>query len=1369
MEGYQYHVFFEVKDLTDKAFKHIQKYFSLQRRSGGGDCEVSKAGKDIYKISFLNVKARDNVLRKKDHNISVPEEGNIYVSVRSENIAERSEQPKDSDAQDQETATGKSVEKVYKLDQYLLRYLSESEKPKKDFKKCCSGLFCSFKICTESEKLVVTRDPEAKDSCSLDKWEIGVDQLVDALKYRYNVHFEVERDKSAIIEDNAFLQNDFLKIYSDEGTDLAVVVGERKEVNKILKLISGFQEKDQVQKECHITEDQYALIKEQFEFYVTSNSPNLKILKDQGDVVLLKGVEKDVSDGENELSKLVHAIQKKKIPLDPVIVSFLKSSDIIKHFQKRFQKSLRSPVMLETSGSDLVLLCVSDGPLEEAATAVQRDLCEETVHLESAQKYDAFCKLKQDLSDALSQVNAQGVQAEIKYQDESSSDPKVQLVGFTTEVRKLKKIIFEYKRNHQRHQDSLPLRCLEMAENFPEILSMAGLKRNSVEIKPICSPFPCVHLTGPLCEVQAVKDVLGSFLQSLVMKRFEVKGPGVWQFFQQNGAETLKLVKGSFNVAILPINEGPRRDRVPEYHSFLSCPSNQAQASPVYENLIRIKVVIGSLEEQQVDAMIAPMVNTNLTSTLIGKSLLKKGGQQLQKNFDTAKIQRSLALGDVLKVDATPALGCSKVFFIEFEPKGKMHESDKSLTSVLGRAFFQCELNSCGAVALPVIGPGIVLSMPVEESVDMLTKAICRFLSRPTDSLHTFCIPIMPNYPHSEQMFQRVMANLSEEMVDKNGHALFSSLTSDLDEVTIPVGKIELHLVFGDITNETTDAIVNTTDFTDFQTNGVCKDILTKAGPRVQAQLTGAKVASGKIFTTPPGNFPCKTIIHVCGNRSPDVIKTLAKAIITHCEHAHYQSVAIPAICAGQGALEPNVVAKSILEGVKDTIQGGNLQYLQIIRFILMKINVFLEFKTMAEQIFGANSQLTAPAPLIPTSGHSSPSTRARAVSLPALPDLSSLFSSVPVVEEKAAFLVMGDSDKDVCDACQELQRAFDGQCSTQSFCSDDIKRLTDTEMNMFLSHVDSFHLKLEDSSPGGLVVRGRKDGVNEVAKVMQDSLRRQVREKDEAALYSQVAWCIRGDRGVWQKVSKEVNMKLETADVDDGIVDAQGVKWTVDLNRNEAKASDSGRVTALKRLENHLDFRPPIYWDNMSQNDSVNVIALDPQSTEYQTVKADFKKTAPKTVLKIERIQNPKLRQMYEVRKADLEVKNTLVGAAEKLLYHGTSETSCSSIINSNFNRNYSGQNGTAYGQGTYFAVNASYSASTAFAVPLSDGTQQMFVARVLTGYFSQGQGGMRTPPVRVQPDILYDSVVDNIANPTMYVVFHDCQAYPDYLITFQ
>ncbi|RXN19008.1 poly [ADP-ribose] polymerase 14-like protein [Labeo rohita] len=1195
MENYQHAVFFEAGILSDAELGHIHKYFQIKRKSGGGDCKISKVDDNTYMITFTVKEAQEKVLERKDHVIKI-EGQEIHISLRRENVAESSKQPKEFT--NQKYASAKSVEKVFKLDHYLLRYISECKKANSHLNKVLSALSCTFEINIESEELVVVRDQAAEDVHLQKEWEFLVQNMFENLKSCYTIHFEVDRDKSAILKKNCVLQSENLKIYYEDFSCLTVVVGEKQEVEKNVKFLSGLQDKQQIQQECRISEKQFNLIKEHFELYIKTYLPALKITQEHAGVLLLKGPEKEVHEGEKELLKLAEGIKEKRIPSHHALMTFLESSGCIQYFQNRFQQSLRSPVILETSGSDLLLLSLSDGALEEAAAAVQRDVCLETVRLEDTHISSAFTKLKEDLSEATRQANCKCVKVELKYLDESGFKPKVQLVGYTTEVNTLKNIVLQYKRNHQNHHVSLTLPRPEMAEHFSEILAMAGVKKSSVVIKPTCSPSPCVHLTGPLCEVEDLKDSLKSFLQSHATKRFEVKGPGVQQFFQGEGAETLKFGRRSSAVLILPIDEEHKISKYTSYISLQSLPFTAPSQDVLdfmdsMDNEIHIKVVVGRLEQQQADVFVAPMIQTNMTSTLIGSSLLNKAGQQLQNNFNNAKGCHTLMPGEVLEVDATPALGCSKVLFIECAPKGNKLISEKALRSGLGQVF---ELS------------------------------------------------------------------------------LFHSLTSDLDEIIMAVGGIKLHLVFGDITNETTDAIVNTTNFEDFQTAGVCKDILTMAGPQIQAQLTG-----------------------------------------------------------GQGGLDPSVVAKSILEGIKNGIQGVNLQHLKNIRIILLKINVFLKFKAVALQIFGVGSLLT---------------------------------------ESRAAFLIIGHTSNDVSDACRELQWAYDSQCFTHTFFPDDIRRLTQDELDQLLYKVNSLNLQLDTSSSDRWVVKGLKDGVNEVVGLIQDALRRQseckVREKEQALLFTQVTWCILGQWGVWQKLPKEVNHKLENADVKDGIVDAQGVKWTVDLQKMEARACDSRQVTTLKRLENISDFALPIYWDNMSQSEPLKVTDLDLSSAEYRNVKVNFKRTVTKTVLKIQRIQNINLRRLYEVRKKELENKNGSMGAGEKILYHGTSKESCTSIMKMNFNRSLAGQNATIYGQGTYFAVNASYSANPTYAVPAADGTQCMFVACVLTGYHTQGQMDMVMPPVRLAQDH-YDSVVDNMQNPSMFVVFHDCQAYPDYLITFK
>jgi len=63
------------------------------------------------------------------------------------------------------------------------------------------------------------------------------------------------------------------------------------------------------------------------------------------------------------------------------------------------------------------------------------------------------------------------------------------------------------------------------------------------------------------------------------------------------------------------------------------------------------------------------------------------------------------------------------------------------------------------------------------------------------------------------------------------------------------------------------------------------------------------------------------------------------------------------------------------------------------------------------------------------------------------------------------------------------------------------------------------------------------------------------------------------------------------------------------------------------------------------------------------------------------------------------------------------------------------------------------------------------MFLAKVLTGDYCQGYSGLKAPPVKPQAgdgNRLYDSVVDRMVKPTLFVVFKDSSVYPTYLITY-
>lgn len=79
----------------------------------------------------------------------------------------------------------------------------------------------------------------------------------------------------------------------------------------------------------------------------------------------------------------------------------------------------------------------------------------------------------------------------------------------------------------------------------------------------------------------------------------------------------------------------------------------------------------------------------------------------------------------------------------------------------------------------------------------------------------------------------------------------------------------------------------------------------------------------------------------------------------------------------------------------------------------------------------------------------------------------------------------------------------------------------------------------------------------------------------------------------------------------------------------------------------------------------------------------------------------------------------------------------------------------GAVYGDGVYFARDASYSLSYSKASPTGD--HFMYLARVLVGKHTAGKKGMKIPPAidPRRPEILYDSVVNREENPYIFVVF--------------
>ncbi|KAK1156739.1 protein mono-ADP-ribosyltransferase TIPARP-like [Acipenser oxyrinchus oxyrinchus] len=159
--------------------------------------------------------------------------------------------------------------------------------------------------------------------------------------------------------------------------------------------------------------------------------------------------------------------------------------------------------------------------------------------------------------------------------------------------------------------------------------------------------------------------------------------------------------------------------------------------------------------------------------------------------------------------------------------------------------------------------------------------------------------------------------------------------------------------------------------------------------------------------------------------------------------------------------------------------------------------------------------------------------------------------------------------------------------------------------------------------------------------------------------------------------------------------------------------------------------------------------------------------------ILDIYQIQNMHLWTKYTIQKKFMSrgLSSAEMSQLELPLFHGTTEEAVQSICKNNFDPRVSGQkHGSNYGQGTYFAKNASCSAR--FAIESKSGLSYMFLAMVLVGKSAVGEQSFRRPPP-LEPDSptsdLYNSCVDKKQQPQMFVIFDSCQCYPYFLIHYK
>ena len=202
----------------------------------------------------------------------------------------------------------------------------------------------------------------------------------------------------------------------------------------------------------------------------------------------------------------------------------------------------------------------------------------------------------------------------------------------------------------------------------------------------------------------------------------------------------------------------------------------------------------------------------------------------------------------------------------------------------------------------------------------------------------------------------------------------------------------------------------------------------------------------------------------------------------------------------------------------------------------------------------------------------------------------------------------------------------------------------------------------------------------------------------------------------------------------------------------------------------------PPEYWDEVSDPSVAERFTVRTGSDEYRRVSTAFMLTLDRsqfTIHSIERVQNMELWRTYAAKRESICEREDAADAARNYvrnwLFHGCPSDVVPKILQQGFNRSFCGANATLYGKGVYFARDASYSTYPLYCKPDAQGVQTCFLVRAVIGDWCKAKRDDITPGVRnVAKNILYDSTVDNLQNPSIFVLYHDAQTYPEYIVRF-
>ncbi|KAM6223949.1 protein mono-ADP-ribosyltransferase PARP14 [Rhynchocyon petersi] len=753
----------------------------------------------------------------------------------------------------------------------------------------------------------------------------------------------------------------------------------------------------------------------------------------------------------------------------------------------------------------------------------------------------------------------------------------------------------------------------------------------------------------------------------------------------------------------------------------------------------------------------------------LSRAILEKAGLELQKELEDCNQRLKVGVGTVLLTRGYN-LHCQHVLHVVPPQWANDTSSKKIMEAIIQECLETTESLALKSITFPAIGTGN-LGFPKTIFAELMISEVVKFSSKiqpiALQEVHFLLHPSDHEtiQAFSDEFARRANGNLASDKIPMaaDTQASYGTVSSpSLGVHEMKIGPVTFQVTSGDITKAVADVIVNSTSKTFTLKAGVSKAILECAGKDVENELAlQAQQGKHSYIITKGGLLFCKNIIHVIGGND---VKKSVSCVLQECEKRNFKSICLPAIGTGNAKQDPDTVATAMLDTIEEFIQKGSVHSVEKVQVVILLPQVLNVFFTNMKKREGSLFSVQ-------------PSRLSKLTSFFGLSKQSPKKPKALVLEketEPAVFQVCGDNERSIRSAISWIKNLIEKEQFTytnEDNCIRDFDEKEYQELNALQKH-SNICISLDQQKP--LVkVSGINRDVITASRAIEEMIKKVREARDQEAQADCISEFIEwqyNDSDTFCAFDKMTNLQLENAKRAKQKTVSVKIKdqsYTVNLHTNTATDA-RGHSLAVQRLSKSEVVIPANWSDTKQQSCAVELL---PGNPEYNVVASKFNKTCSNfTILKIERIQNPDLWNCYQAKKKTMDAKNSLT-VNEKILFHGTDANSVPHVNQNGFNRSYAGKNATAFGKGTYFAVNANYSAQDTYSQPDANGNKHMYYVRVLTGVYTVGEKSLIVPPPKSpqDPTDQYDTVTDNMQKPNLFVVFYDYQAYPEYLITFK